>query len=195
MAKLQSNVRLLSLKRTFWKQWWDILPFEKGLQLIKTTTLPVISHLFCSLFSFLFVCTIARIWILSELQGKNFQSIKLNKIPRTKFTRWKRKIYKKLLAKARLLSRTFLSGLRQALNFADFFWLGGVATAMLLSVFESKKRKHPGHFFSLLNTHSKFFNSGFDSECQNQREGKLGPFKFWTEEVAKLYNQGAAAFA
>ena len=45
VAKIQSEVRLLSLKRTTWKQRRDILASERGLQLIKVITPPVINHL------------------------------------------------------------------------------------------------------------------------------------------------------
>ena len=45
VTKFQSEVRLLSLKRTTWKQRRDILVSERGLQLIKVNTPPVIKHL------------------------------------------------------------------------------------------------------------------------------------------------------
>ena len=45
MGKFQSEVRLLSLKRTTWKQRRDILASERGLQLNKVITPPVIYHL------------------------------------------------------------------------------------------------------------------------------------------------------
>ena len=45
LVKLQNQVRLLSLKRTTWKQRRDILASERGLQLIKIFTPPVINHL------------------------------------------------------------------------------------------------------------------------------------------------------
>ena len=45
VAKFQSNVRLSSLKRTTWKQRGYILASERGLQLIKVITPPVINHL------------------------------------------------------------------------------------------------------------------------------------------------------
>ena len=45
VVKFPSEVRLLSLKRTIWKQRRDILASERGLQLIKVITLPVINHL------------------------------------------------------------------------------------------------------------------------------------------------------
>ena len=45
VVKFQSEVRLLSLKRTTWKQRRDILASERGLQLIKVITPPVIDHL------------------------------------------------------------------------------------------------------------------------------------------------------
>ena len=41
----RSEVRLLSLKRTTWRQRRDIPASEKGLQLIKVNTPPVINHL------------------------------------------------------------------------------------------------------------------------------------------------------
>ena len=45
VVKFRSEVRLLSLKRTTWKQRRDILASERGLQLIKVITPPVINHL------------------------------------------------------------------------------------------------------------------------------------------------------
>ena len=45
VVKFQSEVRLLSLKRTTWKQRRDILASERGLQLNKVITPPVINHL------------------------------------------------------------------------------------------------------------------------------------------------------
>ena len=45
VARFESEVRLLSLKRTTWKQRKDILASEKGLQLIKLITPPVIERL------------------------------------------------------------------------------------------------------------------------------------------------------
>ena len=45
VAKFQNEVRLLSLKRTTWKQRREILASEKGSQLIKVITPPVNNHL------------------------------------------------------------------------------------------------------------------------------------------------------
>ena len=45
VAEFQSKTPLLSLKRTIWKQRRDILASERGLQLIKVITLPVINQL------------------------------------------------------------------------------------------------------------------------------------------------------
>ena len=45
VAKFLSKVRLLTLKRTNWKQRRDILASDKGLQLIKVNNPPVINHL------------------------------------------------------------------------------------------------------------------------------------------------------
>ena len=45
LGKFSERVRLLSLKRTTWKQRRDILASETGLQLIKVITPPVINHL------------------------------------------------------------------------------------------------------------------------------------------------------
>ena len=47
VVKFQNQVRLLSLKRTIWKQRRDILVSERGSQLIKVITSPVINHLSC----------------------------------------------------------------------------------------------------------------------------------------------------
>ena len=48
VAKFQSEVRLLSLKRTTWKQRRDMPASERGLQLIKVITPPVINLLSCN---------------------------------------------------------------------------------------------------------------------------------------------------
>ena len=45
VAKFQSDVRLVSLKRTTWKQRRNILASEKGLQFIKVITPPALNHL------------------------------------------------------------------------------------------------------------------------------------------------------
>ena len=45
MVKFQSEVRLLFLKRTTWKQRREILASERGLQLIKVITPPVVNYL------------------------------------------------------------------------------------------------------------------------------------------------------
>ena len=45
VTKFQSEVRLLSVKRTTWKQRRDTVASERGLQLIKVITPPVINHL------------------------------------------------------------------------------------------------------------------------------------------------------
>ena len=45
VAKFQSKIRLLSLKRTAWKQRRDLLASARGLQPIKVKTPPVINHL------------------------------------------------------------------------------------------------------------------------------------------------------
>ena len=45
VAKFPREVRLLSLKRTIWKQRSNILASGRGLQLIKIITHPVLNHL------------------------------------------------------------------------------------------------------------------------------------------------------
>ena len=45
MANFHSNVQLLSLNRTTYKQRRDILASEKGPEIIKIVTPPVINHL------------------------------------------------------------------------------------------------------------------------------------------------------
>ena len=45
VTKFYSKMRVLSQKRTTWKQRRDILASDKGLQLIKVITFPVINHL------------------------------------------------------------------------------------------------------------------------------------------------------
>ena len=45
VVKFQSEVRILSLKRTTWKQRRNVLSSEKGLKLIAVITPPVINHL------------------------------------------------------------------------------------------------------------------------------------------------------
>ena len=89
VVKFQVEVWLLLLKRTTWKQRRNVLSSEKGkgLQLIAFITPPVINHLswyeaVCSCPNFL---CITRVWLRNLLQSRNFQSIKLNNLPRTKW--------------------------------------------------------------------------------------------------------------
>ena len=81
VAKFQSEVWLLSLKRTTWKRRREILASEKGLQLIKVNSTAVNNHLSW----YRAVCPrTTKVWLPILLQRRSFQSINLHKIPRTK---------------------------------------------------------------------------------------------------------------
>ena len=120
------------MERIAWKQRSDFLAFEKGLQLRKVIAALVINHLLryravCSL------CTTIWIKIFSRLQSKNFRSVKLKKIPRTKLICLKRQWTKKLSAKADILFDKFLSFPRIKISNSQTWMLGSAGTGVLLS--------------------------------------------------------------
>ena len=93
MAKFQREVRLFFLKSTTCKQRREVLGAEKGLQLLKVFTIPVI-----------IICVDMQQFVLIPDSVHNntriFQSIKLTKIPHTKITRSKTKLKRTLFAKS-----------------------------------------------------------------------------------------------
>ena len=78
-----------------------------------------------SLLTSLLLCTTTkRIWNLRQLQNRSFQSIKLNKIPRTKMIRLKGK-EQKAVCESKLLSRqSYVFSSYQAIKIADFNMIG-----------------------------------------------------------------------
>ena len=78
-----------------------------------------------SLLTTLLLCTTTkRIWNLRQLQSRSFQSIKLNKIPRTKMIRLKGK-KQKAVCESKLLSRqNFVLSSYQAIKIADLNNIG-----------------------------------------------------------------------
>ena len=84
VTTFQNKVYLLFLEQITWKQVRDVVADEKGLQIIKIMTRN-------SLSSFLLLCITTIVLILRHLHSRSFQSIELNKIPRTKLIRSKRK--------------------------------------------------------------------------------------------------------
>ena len=75
------------------------------------------------LFFSLLMCTTTttRSWKLWQLLSRRFQSLQLNKIPRTKLTRSKRKEKQKAVCQSRPFTRqNFVLSAHEALKFADF---------------------------------------------------------------------------
>ena len=90
----------------------------------------------------------------SLLQSKNFQSIKLNNLLRTKLIHLKKKINKKLFSKADPLRDKILSCSRIKLSNSQTIILDGVDTGVLISDFilylRRKNADVPDFYFTLL---------------------------------------------
>ena len=156
VAKFQSEVRLLSLVRTTWKQRRDSLASEKGLHLIKVITPPVNNHLssygtvcprscFCVQqkfdFGFSYKAGISKILTFTKSHADQVDSLK-------------KEINKKLFSKADTLVDEILSCPRIKLSKSQTLILDGVETGVFLSDFAQQLRREnadvPDIYFTLL---------------------------------------------
>ena len=129
-----------------------------------------------SLSSFLLLCT-TKVWVLSQLQSRNFKIINLHKIPCTKLFHLRRRLAKKLLAKADCLLDKTLSFPSIQLSNSQTLILDVVETGVfMLALAQPQWRKNadvPKIYFTWRRW--CISDSDSESECQNQRERKLGP--------------------
>ena len=155
VAKFQSKVRLLSLKRTTWKQRRNFLASETGLQLNKVITPPVVNHL--SLYGT--VCSCSCFCVQQKL---NTQSVTKQELPKYQpsqnptyhFHSLKKEINEKLFSNIDSLVDKILSRPRIKLSNSQTLILDGVETGIFLSNFAQQLRREnagvPDIYFSLL---------------------------------------------
>ena len=133
-----------------------------------------------SLFSSLLLCATTRVQILRQLQNRSFQSIKLNKIPRTKLTSLKRKL-KKLYAKADSLVDKILSCPRIRLSETQTLIMDGAETGVLLSDVAHQLRGQnaddPDIYLTLLDSAGISPTLVLNQNAKAQERGNWVPFK------------------
>ena len=195
VAKFQSEVRLLSLKRTIWKQRRDILASERGLQLIKVFTLPVINHLSwygavfsrsCFVYNKSFITQSAPKQELPKYQPSQNSTNQIDSLQKD--------INKKLFSKADSLVDKVLSCPPIKLSNSQTSLLDGVETGIFLSDFAQQLRRKnadvPDIYFTLLDaagiTPTLMLNQ--NAKAKERRSWVL--FKIWTSEAAKAVHTG-----
>ena len=172
VVKFQNEIRLLSLKRTTWKQRRDILASEKSLQLDKVITPPVINHLswFGAVYPRSGFCLQQKCHypVCYKAGTPKVSTFKKTHVP-SWFT-WEG--YKqKFIFQSRLLSRKiFVLSTFQSLKFRNFGF--GVCWTTAL---EKRRRSKHLIYFTWRRWHISVSDS--DSECQSWRAKKPGPFR------------------
>ena len=168
--------------------WWEQLGSKEGLfwrpkrlanqrsqDSSRHQSAVLIRNRFCL---YLILCTTRRIWLLNQLQSMNFQSIKV-KNPTYQINSLKMENDENLFATAdslvSLVDKT-LSCLHIKISILQTLLLDSVEAGVLLSEFaQLLRRKMYQDLIYYIWRCCNVFNSGFESECQNQRQQKLAP--------------------
>ena len=170
VAKFQSVVRLLFLKRTTWKQRRDLLASKKSLQLIKVITRPVVNHLSW------YGAVCHRSWFCVQQEEIN----------------------KKIFFKADSLVDKILSCPRIKVSESQTLILDGEETRISLLDFPQQLRCKnvdiPDIYFTLLDAASISPTLILNQNAKAEERRSWVPSKIWTSEAAKLYTQGGAAY-
>ena len=148
-----------------------------------------------SLFSSLLLCTTTRVYILREIQSRNFQSIKLTKIPRTKLNWLVKKGSKQILfAKADSLVDRIFSFPRIKLSKSQTLILDGVQTGSLLSGFAQQLRRKntdvPDIDFTLLGAADSSPTLVLNQNAKANERLAWVPFKIIASQAAKSVHEG-----
>ena len=141
VAKFQSRVRLLSLKRTTWKQRRDILSFERGLQLIKVITPPVINHCLDMDQFVLLPAFCDKSLITQPVTKRELPKYQPSQNPTYQIDSLKKEIKKKLFSEADSLVDKILSCPRIKLSNSQTLIVDGVETGIFLSDFAQQLRR------------------------------------------------------
>ena len=181
VVKIQSEVRLLSLKRTFWKRRRDILASERGLQLIKVLT----HSLTICLDMDQFVLVPASVYNKSLIT----RSVTKQELPKNQPSQnstyhidsLKKEIIKKLFSKADSLVDNILSCPRIKLSNSQTLILDGVETGIFLSDFaEQLRRKNadvPDIYFTSLDAAGISPTLFLNQNAKARERGSLISFK------------------
>ena len=119
------------------------------------------------------------VWMLRQLQGRRFQSIQLNKIPRTNWFAQKGDKQETVCSSITFSRQIFVLSSYQFHKVATFhFGLSGFRsfTIRLCRITSSKKRRRSRHLFYFTWGSWYISNSGSESKCNSQREKKLSSF-------------------
>ena len=191
VANFQSEVRLLSPTGTTWKQRRDILASERGLQLIKVITLPIINHL-----SWLgAICS--RPWFCVQ-QQQDFEYSGSNKAGASEVSGWTNSTYEitllkkneqKVVLQSRRFSRqNFVFSVYQALKIADFSvgWCRNWRfTVTLCSTTSSQNRRRSRHLLHFIDAAGISPPLVLNQNAKAKERGTWVPFKKRTSEAAK----------
>ena len=182
VAKFQSEFRLLSLKRTTWKQRRDILASERGLQLIKYITPPVINHL--SWYGV--VCPRSCFCVQQNFDypvsyGAGTSKVSTFTNPTYHVDSYKKEINKKLTSKADSLVDKILSCPRIKLSNSQNLILDGVETGSSLLDFAQQLRCKnadiPDIYFTLLDAAGLSSTLILNQDAKAKERGSRVPFK------------------
>ena len=171
VTKFQSEVRLLSLKRTNWKQRRDILAFEKSLQLLKVITPPILN----TLSSYGAVCPCSFICVQQKNISQPVTKQELPKYqpslnPTYQIDSPKKGINKKLFSKADSSVGKILSCPRIKLSNSQTLFLDGVETGIFLLDFARQLRRKKADVADIYPhfTRRRWYISDSDSESESQ---------------------------
>ena len=155
MAIFQNEVGLLSLKRTTWKQRRDNLASERGLQLIKVITPPVINHLFdMDHFVLVPASVYNKCLITQSVTKQELPKYQPSQNPTYQIDSLKREMNKKLFSKADTLVDKILSCPLIKPSNSQTLILDDVITGVFPSDFAQQPRRKnadvPDIYFTLL---------------------------------------------
>ena len=194
VAKFQSEVLLLSLKRTTRKQRRDILASERGLQFINFFIPPGINYLswygaVCSRSCF---CVQKKFdYPVSYKAGAKYQPLQN---PTYQIDSLKKEINKNLFSKADFLVDKILSCPRIKLSNSQTLVLDGAKTGNFLSDFAKQLRRKnedvPDIYFTLLDAAGISPTLILNQNAKAKERGSWVPFKTWTSEAGKSVHTG-----
>ena len=176
VAKFQNKVRLLSLKRSTWKQRRNLLASEKGLLLPSLT-------ICLDMEQFLLVpaSTYNKNFITQSVAKQELPKYQLSQNPTYQIDSPKKEINKKLLSKADSLVDKILSCPRIKLSSSQTLFLDGIETGLFLLNFAQQLRRKnadvPDIYFSLLDAAGKSPSLILNQNAKAKERRSWAPFK------------------
>ena len=195
VAKFQNEFRLLSPKRTIWKQRREILASERGLLLIKVITPPVINHLS----SYGAVCPpscfcVQKSLITHSVTKQGLPEYQPSQNPTFQIDSLKKEIVKKLFSKPDSLVDKILGCPRIKLSNSQTLILDGVETGFFLLDFAQQLRRKsadvPDIYFTSVDAVGISPTLILNQNAKVKERGSWVPFKIWPSEAAKAVHTG-----